>query len=171
MADPVDGPSAETPREVFARQLQEFRKRAGLTQEALAERVREVGGTLHSTAITRIEKNKRDVSLDESMQLAMALNVPPDMLTVPAEGWPGYVRLSPEAEARQVEHYRQWVRGTHYPRDAEPIARDFAPRGLVSAIASNVQTIATDLEYLTEKVEDLERRLSEVEQRPSEDTE
>ncbi len=60
--------------------LKALRKKAGLTQQELAARVAEHGGTMHQTTIMRTEKGTRNVTLNEYVLLTAALNVPPRTL-------------------------------------------------------------------------------------------
>ena len=71
--------------EVFAQQLRRFReeKRPRLTTDALAERLRKLGAPIHPTAITKIEKGGRKVTVDEWLLFAAALDVPPPLLLCP----------------------------------------------------------------------------------------
>lgn len=108
MDDQAETPPPETPRETFQRQLHETRRRAGLTQEALAEKVRDLGGALHATAITRIEKGRRDVSLEEALLLAAALDVSPPSLFVPAGDVT--MRLASEGKIRSAVQVAGWAR-------------------------------------------------------------
>jgi transcriptional regulator with XRE-family HTH domain len=87
---PLDLPP-ERPIETFRRQVREVRRRRGLSQAALSARVRELGGSLTDTAITKIEGGSRDVSLGEALVLAAALGVAPLHLLFPIDGRP--VRL------------------------------------------------------------------------------
>lgn len=74
----TDQPAA--PGQVLASQVRAWRERRSLSAQALADRVTDLGGTLSRAAISRIENNDRGVSLDEWLQLAHALAVPPPLL-------------------------------------------------------------------------------------------
>jgi transcriptional regulator with XRE-family HTH domain len=76
--------SAESPRYVLARQLPEIRARVGYASaQDLADRVAQLGGRLDRAAISKIESRSRNVSLDEALLLAVALNVAPVHLFLP----------------------------------------------------------------------------------------
>jgi transcriptional regulator with XRE-family HTH domain len=75
--------NVKTVKEVFGERLKALREKAGLSQQEVAARVAEHGGTMHQTTIMRTEKGTRNVTLNEYVLLAAALNVPPPMLLVP----------------------------------------------------------------------------------------
>lgn len=65
------------PGNVFARRMQEERRRAGMSQAALAERVsRALGHQVIASAVSRIESLDRAVRLDEAVAIAGALSLP-----------------------------------------------------------------------------------------------
>ncbi|WP_192580436.1 helix-turn-helix domain-containing protein [Micromonospora sp. ALFpr18c] len=68
------------PSEVLAEQVKVWRDRRKLSAQGLADRIKEIGGTLSRVAISKIENGDRGVSLDEWLQLAHALAVPPPLL-------------------------------------------------------------------------------------------
>lgn len=105
-----DGTLVETALASFRRQLRETRKSAGLSQAALAEKVARLGGALQTTAITRIERGDRDVSLEDVLLLAAALDVSPLYLIVPREGGV-MARLAPRGRSYSPIHLREWIRG------------------------------------------------------------
>jgi transcriptional regulator with XRE-family HTH domain len=61
------------PSKVFGTRLRELRRARRLTQEELAERMRAAGYPLSKSAIVRIEKDERGISLDEALALTLAL--------------------------------------------------------------------------------------------------
>jgi transcriptional regulator with XRE-family HTH domain len=76
------------PSEVFARRLSETRAKRGVSQAALAKAVTEGGLPMSKTAVLRLEKGKRGISLDEALAFAApgALNAVPAYLLSPPEG-------------------------------------------------------------------------------------
>jgi transcriptional regulator with XRE-family HTH domain len=62
----------DNPGELFGRRLREEREQRGWTQAELAGRS---GTGLHPTAVTRIERGERGVSLNEALAFAAALGV------------------------------------------------------------------------------------------------
>jgi transcriptional regulator with XRE-family HTH domain len=65
---------------VFAERLQEWRKRRKLTLRELADRMTD---PIDFSTIHKIESGRREVRLDEALQFAAALNVPPPLLLLP----------------------------------------------------------------------------------------
>lgn len=110
MSSPSPERPTETPSKTFARQLKLARRQAGLTQEALAERIKELGGGLHATAITRIERGDRAVTLDELALIARALTVSPLYLMFPIDDNTD-VRLAPADKTHEPFRVRMWSRG------------------------------------------------------------
>lgn len=70
------------PSEVLAEQVKAWRDQRKLSAQGLADRIKELGGSLSRVAISKIENGDRGVSLDEWLQLAHALAVPPPLLFV-----------------------------------------------------------------------------------------
>lgn len=70
------------PSEVLAQQVRHWRKERNLSAQALANRLAEIGSGLDRRAISKIENGDRGVSLDEWLQLAHVLAVPPPLLFV-----------------------------------------------------------------------------------------
>lgn len=65
---------------MLARQVKRWRDERKLSAQALADRLSEMGSKLSRVAISKIENGERGVSLDEWLQLAHALAVPPPLL-------------------------------------------------------------------------------------------
>lgn len=61
------------------------RENAGLSQEALAQGMREMGHRFHQQTIGKIEAGDRHVSISEGLALARVLGTNIEMLTRPAE--------------------------------------------------------------------------------------
>src|SRR4051794_7495768 len=73
-----------TARYVVARHLSTVRSRVGMdSAQELADRVKALGGKLDRAAIAKIESGTRNVSLDEALLLAAALDVAPVHLFFP----------------------------------------------------------------------------------------
>jgi transcriptional regulator with XRE-family HTH domain len=77
------GSQDQTPQGVLRRRVREFRERRGWNQTQLAEEVTKLGTTMHQTTIAKIENQSRDVTINEALLLAAALNVPPPLLFIP----------------------------------------------------------------------------------------
>lgn len=76
---------ASRPSEVLARQVRRWRDERKLSAQALANRLAEMGSDLTRRAISKIENGDRGVSVDEWLQLAHALAVPPPLLVLDLE--------------------------------------------------------------------------------------
>lgn len=63
---------------IFAQRVQHYRKSCGLSQEKLAE----LAG-LHRTFISAVEREKRNISIDNIDKIALALKVEPYELFKP----------------------------------------------------------------------------------------
>jgi transcriptional regulator with XRE-family HTH domain len=99
--------------------MRETREKQRLTQQALAERVADLGVPIDRATIARIETGTRGVSLDDALLLAAALNVAPVHLFTPMDD-DAPVAVAPKAEA-PAHRVRDWVRGQGGPLlDPEP---------------------------------------------------
>lgn len=67
--------SSTDPRVLFGKRVRELRRRAGLTQESLAERAH-----LHRNYVGGVERGERNISLINIVELARALSVRPAQL-------------------------------------------------------------------------------------------
>ncbi len=96
---------ALSPEQVLARELRVWRERRGLTAQQLADRMK---GKLSRQAISKIENGDRRVTLDEAAGLALALGVPPVLLTLPL-GRESTVELLPGYEVPTWHAVKWWV--------------------------------------------------------------
>ncbi|MGW6879271.1 helix-turn-helix domain-containing protein [Streptomyces goshikiensis] len=116
----------ESPSDAVAQRAQELRKRQGLTAKDLAERCRLIGAPgLTASVIANIESGRRDlngrrrrqVTLEEWLILAQALNVAPIHLLVPIGGDKDDYKIVPKGPTPHGTHraplgeIRAWVRG------------------------------------------------------------
>lgn len=102
---------AESARFVLARQLPEIRARVGLgSAQELADRVKRLGGRLDRAAISKIESRTRNVSLDEALLLALALNVAPVHLFLPRDD-EEEVTVAGGSPSIRAADARAWLRG------------------------------------------------------------
>ncbi|WP_162320415.1 helix-turn-helix domain-containing protein [Nesterenkonia haasae] len=85
--DTPDGPSDLTQGELnFASNLREMRIRDGLSQDALATKMQELGfDGINQMTISRIEKGQRPVRLSEARALAYLLNAGTEQMSSPSE--------------------------------------------------------------------------------------
>lgn len=77
----VPGPTARQVVENVVR----LRGARGLTREALADRLTEVGRPIRATGLARLEAGRRRVDVDDLIGLALALGVSPVALLLPPE--------------------------------------------------------------------------------------
>lgn len=110
---------SKPPSEVMGRRVQEVRRRRGWTASQLADRCSEIGAPkLTAQAIANIEngrkdkitgRRRRDITIDELMALATALEVAPVHLLVPLDDDTAY-EVTPEREVPAFAA-RDFVRG------------------------------------------------------------
>lgn len=98
-------------RYVVAANLASIRARVGMASaQELADRVKEIGGRLDRAAISKIESKARNVSLDEALMLAVALDVSPVHLFLPLDD-DAPVQLAPKLAPVKARDVREWLRG------------------------------------------------------------
>ncbi len=95
---------------VLAELLPQVRARADLSAQQLADRVSAIGGKLDRAAISKIESRTRNVSLDEALLLAVALDVAPVHLFIPRDN-DDTIELAPALAAPDAARAREWFRG------------------------------------------------------------
>ena len=109
------GPPLKTLRQITAEQIRAHRKRRGMTQQELADRLATYGARIDRTAVAKIEAGasgaglSRDLALAEMFAFALALDVAPVHLLVPIDS-DEPIRLAPNLEASPYET-REWIRG------------------------------------------------------------
>jgi transcriptional regulator with XRE-family HTH domain len=119
----------KTLRDTTTERIRELRQQRGMSQQGLVDRMRLLGSRLDRTAIAKIEKGTRDLTLLEAFQFAYALDVAPVHLFVPTDPDPDEeIALGPNVTAPPAE-LRAWIRGfapllqdarlyfTHVPKD------------------------------------------------------
>jgi transcriptional regulator with XRE-family HTH domain len=99
---------ALNPEQVVARELRSWRERRGLTAQQLSDRIAQHGGKLSRQAISKIENEDRRVTLDELSSVAMALDVPPVLLTLPL-GRDPMVQLAPNYTVPTWDAVKWWI--------------------------------------------------------------
>lgn len=106
--------------------LLELRRRRGLSQTGLSKRLADAGVTLHPTAITKIERGARAVTIEEVLALAYVLNVSPTNLILPTDDDLAPVKITPKIE-HQAEWVRDWIAGVG-PLPADDSEADYRAR-------------------------------------------
>lgn len=101
---------ADAPSEVFARRLKRYRERRGWTQDDLAREIRGVGWTVDRAQVAKIETGTRNISLDEAVNIAWALGLPPALLYLPL-GESHDVAIAPDVIVHP-DLARKWIAGT-----------------------------------------------------------
>jgi transcriptional regulator with XRE-family HTH domain len=96
---------------IFARRLREARDERVWTQQDLSDALDALGAPMDRTTIAKLEKQQREVRLDELIAIAAALDVAVLHLILPIEG-DDAVRLAPSLETG-VERARDWAGGRH----------------------------------------------------------
>jgi transcriptional regulator with XRE-family HTH domain len=130
--------TVKTVSDVLAAQIRHWRKQRRLQVADLAARCRELGeGQLTENVIENIEsgrraggKRRRDVTVDELLTLAVALNVAPVHLLVPVDDPDAAYPVIGGVLARRFG-VRAWIRGIG-PIDPDADPREFGaavPRG------------------------------------------
>lgn len=74
-----------TAAERVAKNVHFFRKQAGLTVYELSDAVRALGRPIGASAVSKIEKCKRQVTVDDLAAISTALRVSPGTLLLPPE--------------------------------------------------------------------------------------
>ncbi|WP_281155155.1 helix-turn-helix transcriptional regulator [Streptomyces sp. HYC2] len=101
------GPTAAT----VAANLRRIRKARGLTVYTLSDKVEEAGRTIHPAAISKIERQERQTTVDNLMALAAALNVTPSALLLPPDDDPGQTIAITGAGPVPADLAWDWVDG------------------------------------------------------------
>lgn len=110
---------AMRPSQFLGRQVKFWRDRRKLTAQAVADRLAEIGApALNRVALSKIEVGERRVSVDEWLQLAHALAVPPAMLLMDFRTGE-HVALTPDIELHPWLMWK-WIRGEEPPMVTNP---------------------------------------------------
>jgi len=99
------------PTQLVGERVAQIRKSRGITQDGLAEAMREVGIDFERVVVAKLEKGLRPfVKLDELLALCLVLQISPVDLLVPADMTGETYRITPLVTAA-AENAREWVRG------------------------------------------------------------
>ena len=96
------------PSKVFRDRMREVRRLKGWTQQRLADELELLGVKLDASAITRIEKGTRGVTLDDALAIAAALGVSPLHMLVSLDD--NGTQLAPTLTVPTADA-RAWLRG------------------------------------------------------------
>lgn len=100
------GPIAES----VAKNVERLRKTRGKTIYSLSGELGEIGRPITPSAIAKIEKQQRQVTVDDLVALALVFNTSPISLLLPAEWGDGQVELTSERRLAARTAWR-WIRG------------------------------------------------------------
>lgn len=105
-----------TPKAVLAQSLRWNRERMHLTAQELSDRVAALGGKIARQAIGSIELGRRDVSVDELMFLARALNMTPLGLLFPVGVQTDKIPASVDMAGKTLDMWdaAKWFSGESY---------------------------------------------------------
>lgn len=106
------------PSEVLAREIRRWRTERKLSAQDLANRLAELGSDLNRRVLSKIENGERGVSLDEWLQIAHALAVPPPLLLLDLTGGQD-VALAPDVALHPFALW-EWVTGEQPPSLPRP---------------------------------------------------
>jgi transcriptional regulator with XRE-family HTH domain len=149
-AKPRRGRATSKPvSETFQERLAAARTARGWSQERLAAILDEVYGyPIHPTALSRIEKGTRKVTIDDLIAISAALDVAPLHLLFPIEE-AGSVALTPRLEADVLKAVR-WARGRQ-PLDPANVSfysrQHLGDIGVINPEASPEEKAAALAEY------------------------
>ncbi len=96
------------PSEVFRARLREVRRLRGWTQADLASALASAGVDLGESAVVRMERGIRGVSLDEAIAIATVLGVSPLHMIIPVDD--NGAQLAPQITVATTDA-RAWIRG------------------------------------------------------------
>jgi transcriptional regulator with XRE-family HTH domain len=141
-----------TPAAIFAKQMAESRRRQGLTQAQLAEKVTSRGVPMARESVAKTETGVRGLTLNDAIAIAVALGVPLTTLMLPRESQ-ATVALTPNF-ITSAQTARSWLRGRGVLRPEDQRAvRDMeseedrlvADNPLMSIFTTLNETMATSI--------------------------
>jgi transcriptional regulator with XRE-family HTH domain len=103
------GPTAEA----VAQNVRRFRERRGLSIYSLSGALSKIGRPITPSAIAKIEKQQRQVTVDDLTALAEVLDVSPSTLLLPPFS-DGPVNITPDKSVPWLVAWR-WAHGEHPP--------------------------------------------------------
>lgn len=107
--DPVDAS--------FGRRLRYLREQAGLTQQQLADVMREAGSRMHRSTIGKIEAGERVVSVGEAAQFARVLGIDLTQLINVGKGRRAKAQLRVRSLEYRAEEYARVLEETQVLMD------------------------------------------------------
>ena len=130
------------------RRVRTLREHQGLSQQDLADRLKELGIAMDRSAIARLENGRRGISVPEMLFLALALNVAPVHLLVnPDSDEP--IAVIPDGLPHPPAEIRAWIRGEL------PISPQNVKTYFTEAPLSELERIR-DIEQILDRIAKLE---------------
>lgn len=112
--------------EAVAQNVKRFRERRGMTIYSLSGALGRAGRPITPSAIAKIEKQQRQVTVDDLTALAMVLEVsPPTLLLPPTDSGP--VNVTPNTAVPWKAAWR-WVHGEEPPFSRDEVGDDYPER-------------------------------------------
>jgi len=159
------------PGKQVARNVQQLRKRRGMTVRDLSARLAELGRPILPSGITKIEQGGRRVDADDLVALAVALGVNPNALLLPAGEPATTVHLTetlavpwsrawrwvtgeapldaPASGDRRVSELAEWVETTRPHKEREEILAEMAAAHQL--FAERLESIEQDVRQSQER--------------------
>ena len=130
------------------RRVRTLREHQGLSQQDLADRLKELGIAMDRSALARLENGRRGISVPEMLFLALALSVAPVHLLVnPDSDEP--ITLIPHGRPLPPAEIRGWIRGEL------PISPQNVKTYFTEAPLSELERIR-DIEQILDRIAKLE---------------
>ena len=104
-------PKGITFEQSVALRVRSLRERHGFSQQDLADKLASYGIALDRSAVARLERGQRGISLEEAMYLALALDVAPVHLIVDPDGELPIVMAGKSSPLVTPFQARGWIRG------------------------------------------------------------
>jgi len=95
-----------------AENVRTLRKERGLDLADVAERMAELGRPLSLNGVSKVERGKRGVDVDDLVALALALNVSPLRLLLAPDASDDRISLTPKVSVSKRDAW-QWASGEH----------------------------------------------------------
>ncbi len=96
----------------IAENVRTLRKERGLDLADVAERMAELGRPLSLNGVSKVERGKRGVDVDDLVALALALNVSPLRLLLTPDASDDRISLTPKVSVPKRDAW-QWASGEH----------------------------------------------------------
>jgi len=111
-----------------AENVRTLRKERGLDLADVAERMAELGRPLSLNGVSKVERGKRGVDVDDLVALALALNVSPLRLLLAPDASDDRISLTPKVSVSKRDAW-QWASGEHQLGLTEELEEASTQRG------------------------------------------